>query len=202
MRFLTVALIASCTAFLAPGMSNAAEKTAIFAGGCFWCMESDFEKVPGVGDVVSGYTGGELENPTYRDHGNHVEAVRIPYDEEKVSYDRLLEIYWRSVDPLDDGGQFCDRGHSYTTAIFATDAEQLEKAQASRTSLDESGKLPKPVVTPVRKAGEFTIAEDYHQDYYKKNPLRYRFYRLSCGRDKRVEQLWGAEAHGGIKHGS
>ena len=198
----TVLAVAFSISALAPSAGFAAEKTAIFAGGCFWCMESDFEKVPGVGDVVSGYIGGESENPTYENHSGHVEAVRIPYDDEQVSYDRLLEIFWRSVDPTDDGGQFCDRGHSYTTAVFALDDEQLEKAEASKEEFEQSGKLSKPIVTPVRMAGEFTIAEDYHQEYYEKNPLRYRFYRLSCGRDSRLEELWGGEAGGGVKKGS
>lgn len=198
----TVLAVAFSLSALVPSAAFAAERTAIFAGGCFWCMESDFEKVPGVGDVVSGYIGGEAENPTYKNHSGHVEAVRIPYDDEQVSYERLLEIFWRSVDPTDDRGQFCDRGHSYTTAIFALDEEQLEQAQASKAALEESGKLNAPIVPPIRKAGEFTVAEGYHQDYYEKNPLRYRFYQLSCGRDKRVEQLWGAEAHGGVERGS
>lgn len=177
----------------------AEEKTAIFAGGCFWCMESDFEKVPGVKQVVSGYTGGKIENPTYRNHSGHVEAVRIVYDSARVSYEDLLHTFWRSVDPTDDGGQFCDRGHSYTTAIFALDGNQLSAANASKTELEQSGKLPKPIVTPVRQASSFTVAEDYHQDYYKKNPVRYNFYRKSCGRDARIELLWGEEAHAGIR---
>lgn len=202
MRLPALAAMISFAAAMAPATASAEQQTAIFAGGCFWCMESDFEAVPGVGDVVSGYIGGKIENPTYENHSGHVEAVRIPYDDEKVSYERLLEIFWRSVDPVDSGGQFCDRGHSYTTAIFALDEAQLEKAMASKAAVDESAKLPEPVVTPVRMAGKFTVAEDYHQDYYTKNPLRYRFYRLSCGRDSRVQQLWGDEAHGGIEHKS
>lgn len=182
--------------------ARAEVRTAIFAGGCFWCMESDFEKVEGVRDVVSGYTGGSTENPTYRNHADHVEAVRITYDSEVVSYERLLEIFWRSVDPTDAGGQFCDRGHSYTTAIFAVDDMQFGLAEASKQAVAESGKLPDPVVTPIARATKFTNAEDYHQDYYKKNPLRYKFYRTRCGRDSRIEALWGEEAHGGIDHGS
>lgn len=182
--------------------AHAEEKTAIFAGGCFWCMESDFEKVEGVKDVVSGYTGGATENPTYRNHADHVEAVRITYDETVVSYERLLEIFWRSVDPTDAGGQFCDRGHSYTTAIFALDEMQLGLAQSTKETIEASGKLPAPIVTPIARASAFTDAEGYHQDYYKRNPIRYKYYRSRCGRDKRIKALWGEEAHGGMKHGS
>ena len=190
---------------MAASMTSAAraeEKTAIFAGGCFWCMESDFEQVDGVKDVVSGYTGGATENPTYRNHADHVEAVRITYDSAVVSYERLLEIFWRSVDPTDAGGQFCDRGHSYTTAIFALDEMQLGLAQSSKEAIEASGKLSGAIVTPVVRASAFTDAEGYHQDYYKRNPIRYKFYRQRCGRDARIETLWGEEAHGGIKHGS
>lgn len=195
---LALALAASTAAM--PAGVLAAERTAIFAGGCFWCVESDFEKVPGVKEVVSGYTGGTLENPTYRNHEGHVEAARIVFDDSVVSYAQLLDIFWRSVDPTDEGGQFCDRGHSYTTAIFALDEEQKRAALASKEALTASGKLSAPVVTPVLDATRFTDAEDYHQDYYKKNPVRYKFYRTSCGRDARIERLWGEEAHAGIPH--
>lgn len=194
--------IATAMTLVLANAAGAAEKTAIFAGGCFWCMESDFEQVPGVGEVVSGYTGGTLEDPTYRNHSGHVEAVRIRFDEAKVSYERLLDIFWRSVDPTDAGGQFCDRGHSYTTAVFALDDEQKAAAEASRAAVVASGKLKEEVVTPILDATKFTDAEDYHQDYYKKNPQRYSYYRRGCGRDARIEALWGEEAHAGIKHGS
>ncbi len=194
--------IATTMTLVLANPAGAAEKTAIFAGGCFWCMESDFEQVPGVGDVVSGYTGGTLENPTYRNHSGHVEAVRIEFDDAKVSYDRLLDIFWRSIDPTDAGGQFCDRGHSYTTAVFALDEEQKAAAEASKAAVVASGKLKEPVVTPILEATKFTDAEDYHQDYYKKNPVRYSYYRRGCGRDARIEALWGDEAHAGVKHGS
>ncbi len=198
MKFLAPAcLLAS---LLSTSSALSAEKTAVFAGGCFWCMEKDFEAVPGVGEVVSGYTGGTTENPNYKNHSGHVEAIRIVYDDAKVNYDRLLEIFWRSVDPTDEGGQFCDRGHSYTTAIFALDAEQMKMAEQSKAATSASGKLKSPVVTPILAASTFTVAEDYHQDYYKKNPSRYKYYRWSCGRDARIEALWGNEAHGGIKH--
>lgn len=174
---------------------------ATFAGGCFWCVESDFEHVDGVLSAVSGYTGGELENPTYRNHGQHIEAVQITFDPAKVSYKKLVEIFWRSIDPVDAGGQFCDRGHSYTTAIFANSADQLKIAQSSKADTDASGDLPKKIVTDIREASTWTDAEGYHQDYYKKNPVRYKFYRHNCGRDDRIRELWKGQAHMGIsKH--
>ncbi len=176
--------------------AQAAEKTAIFAGGCFWCVESDFEAVPGVREVVSGYTGGEMANPTYRNHGQHLEGARVFYDDTKVSYAQLLHVFWRSIDPTDDGGQFCDRGHAYTTAVFVANEEERKLAEESKAEAAE--KLGKTIVTPIRDAGAFTDAEDYHQDYYKKNPARYDYYRRGCGRDARIEALWGEEAHDGI----
>ena len=179
----------------------AAAQTAIatFAGGCFWCVESDFDHVDGVLETVSGYTGGSSENPTYHDHSGHREAVQITYDPEKVSYQRLLHVFWRSVDPTDKYGQFCDRGHSYSTAIYANSEDHLTKAMASKAELEESGKVDSSIVTPVEKAGTFWPAEDYHQDYYKKNPYRYNFYRFSCGRDARLKEVWGDEAMDGIE---
>ena len=175
---------------------------ATFAGGCFWCVESDFDKVPGVVETISGYTGGTVANPNYKQvtkgGTGHREAVQIRYDPKQVSYDRLLHIFWRSVDPTDGGGQFCDRGESYQTAIFAGSEEERHLAEASREALEQSMVLDAPVVTPIETAGEFYPAEDYHQDYYTKNPVRYRFYRFSCGRDSRVQQVWGREAHDGI----
>jgi peptide-methionine (S)-S-oxide reductase len=195
-------LVASAIAAALGEPAMAEEETAIFAGGCFWCMEKDFEHVDGVKDVVSGYIGGTKPNPSYRDHEGHVEAVRITYDGAKISYDELLQTFWRSIDPTDDGGQFCDRGHSYTTAIFALNDKQLNTAQSSKAALEMSGKLPGPVVTPILPATTFTVAEDYHQDYYKKNPLRYAFYRKTCGRDARIDAIWGEEAHAGINYGS
>jgi len=188
---------------VAQNQTNTSDSTAeaIFAGGCFWCVESDFDAVPGVLETVSGYSGGVTDNPTYKNHhqGMHREVVRITYDPSVVSYEQLLHVFWRSVDPTDDGGQFCDRGHSYTTAVYATTDEQLALAQSSKAALD--GELKKPVVTPVEMADEFWAAEGYHQNYYQKNPLRYKYYRNACGRDKRVKKVWGAQAHSGIdKH--
>ena len=176
---------------------------ATFAGGCFWCVESDFDTVPGVVETISGYTGGTVANPGYKQvtegGTGHREAVQIRYDPKQVSYERLLHIFWRSVDPTDDGGQFCDRGDSYQTAIFAGNDEERRLAEASKNALDQSAVLDAPVVTPIEPAKEFYPAEGYHQDYYTKNPVRYRFYRFSCGRDSRVQQVWGNQAHDGIE---
>ena len=177
-------------------------EVAIFAGGCFWCIESDFDGVPGVVRTVSGYTGGTLKSPTYEQVSaggtGHYEAVRIYFDPKKVSYGTMLDVFWHSVDPTDAGGQFCDRGHSYETAIFAVTPEQRRLAEDSKATLVKSGALKQPVVTPILTAGDFYPAEDYHQDYYRKNPLRYRFYRYGCGRDARLDELWGGDAHRGI----
>ena len=162
---------------------------AVVAGGCFWCVESDFEKLDGVGDVVSGYTGGVLESPTYKKHDGHVEAARIPFDPSIISYREILDYFFRHIDPLDAGGQFCDRGHAYTTAVFYDGADQYEDALAAKEAAE--AELGKPIVTPLRELGAFWRAEDYHQDYYKKNPLRYRYYRNACGRDRRVKSVWG-----------
>ncbi|SFN95075.1 peptide-methionine (S)-S-oxide reductase [Cohaesibacter marisflavi] len=197
------ALLALCV-IAAPtlGQAQQAPKTAIFAGGCFWCVESDFDHVPGVLETVSGYSGGSTtDNVTYKNHSaaGHREVVRITYDSNKVSYDKLLDIFWRSVDPTDGGGQFCDRGHSYTTAIYTLDDEQAKIAEASKKALEESGKLGAPIATEISPAAPFFAAEDYHQDYYNKNPIRYTYYRFACGRDARIEELWGDEAMMGIE---
>ncbi|WP_425409116.1 peptide-methionine (S)-S-oxide reductase MsrA [Hyphococcus sp.] len=161
----------------------------VVAGGCFWCVEADFEKLDAVGDVLSGYAGGSKQNPTYRDHEGHLEVAKIPYDPSKTTYRELVDYFFRHIDPLDDGGQFCDRGHAYTTAVFYQNADEFAAANASKAEAEAA--LGKDVVTPVRELQKFWIAEDYHQDYYKKNPIRYKFYRTSCGRDGRVEELWG-----------
>lgn len=179
--------------------SYAETQTAIFAGGCFWCIEKDFEKVTGVVDVVSGYTGGESDNPTYKNHvkAKHLEAVKITFDPTVVSYESLLKTFWRTVDPTDAGGQFCDRGHSYTTAIFAVDEMQTNLAAASKA--EAGAALGKPIATPIRPAATFYNSEDYHQDYYKKSPTRYNYYRFACGRNQRVEKLWGEAAYFGVE---
>ena len=176
----------------------AATTKAVFAGGCFWCVESDFDKVDGVISTTSGYTGGNVPNPTYEQvsghHTGHAEAVLIVFDPKKVSYEKLVEHYWRTIDPTTKDRQFCDVGSPYRTAIFAQNAEQLKIAQASKLALEKTKPFKEAIVTEVVMGGPFYPAEDYHQDYYKKNPVRYNYYRLSCGRDARVKELWGSQA--------
>ena len=187
----TAALVSAAPGVLAQG----ATAKATFAGGCFWCVEADFDKVPGVLSTVSGYIGGTVANPTYeqvsRKQTGHAEAVEITYDPAKVSYERLLEVYWRSIDPTVKDRQFCDIGSPYRTAIYTHDAAQAQAAQASRAALEKSKPFKEAIVTEIVAAGPFYAAEAYHQDYYRKNPLRYKYYRTSCGRDARLEQLWG-----------
>jgi peptide-methionine (S)-S-oxide reductase len=171
---------------------------AVFAGGCFWCVEADFDKVEGVVSTTSGYTGGSVANPSYEQvsgkHTGHAEAVEIVFDPKRVTYAQLVEHFWRTIDPTTKDRQFCDAGNPYRTAIFAQDAEQLKLAQASKAALDKTKPFKEPIVTEVVMGGPFYPAEDYHQDYYKKNPVRYNYYRLSCGRDARVKELWGSQA--------
>jgi peptide-methionine (S)-S-oxide reductase len=173
---------------------------ATFAGGCFWCVESDFDKLPGVVSTTSGYIGGKTANPTYEQvsskNTGHAEAVEIVYDPAKVSYAKLLDYFWRTIDPTTKDRQFCDVGSPYRTAIFAHGPEQLKEAQASRDALEKTKPFKEPIVTEIVLATQFYPAEAYHQDYYQKNPLRYRYYRASCGRDARVKQLWGEQAAG------
>ena len=168
---------------------------ATFAGGCFWCVESDFDKVPGVVSTTSGYIGGKVANPTYEQVSSkstgHAEAVEIVYDPKRVSYEQLLEYFWRTIDPTTKDRQFCDAGSPYRTAIFALDAPQLAAAKASLAALEKTKPFKEPVVTEIALGGPFYAAEDYHQDYYKKNPVRYKYYRTSCGREARLTQLWG-----------
>jgi methionine-S-sulfoxide reductase len=179
-------------------MSEDSAAVAIFAGGCFWCMEPPYDKLDGVIATTSGYTGGTKVDPTYKEVSaggtGHAEAVQITYDPTKVSYEQLLEVFWHNVDPLDAGGQFCDRGDSYRTGIFVRDEEQRRLAEASKQALADSGRFEQPIVTEIVAAGPFYPAEDYHQDYYEKNPVRYKFYRWNCGRDARLAQLWGDQA--------
>ena len=170
---------------------------AVLAGGCFWCMESDFEKLPGVTDVISGFTGGEVENPTYRgNHEGHYEAVEITYDPEKVSYQGILDHYWVNIDPFDSRGQFCDKGTSYLSAIFvANEGERTLAEQSKQAVIDEFSN--QTVVTPILTASTFYPIkgnESYHQDYYKNSPLRYKAYRWNCGRDQRLKEIWGDRA--------
>jgi peptide-methionine (S)-S-oxide reductase len=171
---------------------------AIFAGGCFWCVESDFDKVEGVVSTTSGYIGGTVANPSYEQVSakgtGHAEAVEVVFDPRKVSYAALVERYWHSIDPTVKDRQFCDVGSPYRTAIFAVDDEQLKAAQASRAALEKSKPFKEPIVTEIVKAGAFYPAESYHQDYHTKNPVRYAYYRASCGRDARLKALWGDQA--------
>src|SRR5512134_1869166 len=168
--------------------------TAIFAGGCFWCVEADFDKLPGVLSTESGYIGGKLDNPTYEQVSaggtGHAEAVRVTYDPTKVTYEELLDYFWRHVDPTTKDRQFCDVGSQYRTAIFYRDDAQRRAAEASKGALEKSGRFAR-IYTEIAAAGTFYPAEEYHQDYYKKNPIRYKFYRTSCGRDARVKEVWG-----------
>ena len=173
-------------------MQDETGQKATFAGGCFWCMEKPFEQLEGVRSVVSGYSGGTTENPDYTTYmrGGHLEVVEIVFNPEIISYQELLDVYWRQVDPTDPGGQFVDRGHGYTTAIFYHNDEQQRLAEASREALSESGVFDKPIVTPILPAAIFYPAEDYHQDYYKKSSLKYKFYRSRSGRDAFLEKVW------------
>jgi peptide methionine sulfoxide reductase msrA/msrB len=170
---------------------------ATFAGGCFWCMTPPFEKLEGVKEVISGYTGGHTKNPTYEDVTSettgHLESVEVIYDPAKVSYEKLLDLFWRQINPTDAGGQFVDRGPSYQSAIFYRNEEQRKLAEESKRKLAESGRFNKPIVTEIRPAGSFYLAEEYHQDYWKKNPIRYKFYRFNSGRDQYLEKVWGKD---------
>lgn len=168
--------------------------TAMFAGGCFWCMESDYQDQEGVSDVVSGFTGGTLANPTYKgNHAGHFEAVKVTYDPAVISYQELLDLYWVNVDPFDNKGQFCDKGPSYRSAIFPASEQELKLAEQSRAVV-ETRFAPDKVYTEIRPAGDFWPVEEGHQDYYLKNPVRYKYYRWNCGRDQRLKQIWGSAA--------
>ena len=188
------------------GAGHAAQQTAYLSGGCFWCVEADFEKVAGVGDVVSGFTGGTTQSPTYPSHGDHIEAAQVPFDDSQVSYRQIYDLFFRSIDPTDAGGQFCDRGHTYTTAIYVQDAAQRQAAEAAKAAAEQE--LGQRIVTPIRQAGAFYPVDDYHQDYYKSQDRvaftrfgvavpkaeAYKKYRAGCGRDQRIRQLWGDDA--------
>ena len=168
-------------------------KSAIFAGGCFWCMEPPYDKLDGVVGTISGYSGGHKDNPTYEEVTSgttgHVEVLKVVYDPEKVTYQQLLDTFWPNVDPFDDGGQFCDRGETYVSAIFYGNDVEKKLAEASLKAVEK--KLGKPVKTKIRKAETFWEAEDYHQDYYRRDPFRYKYYRSSCGRDQKLKEIWG-----------
>lgn len=168
---------------------------AVFAGGCFWCTEADFDKIPGVVDTVSGYIGGDAQTASYEQVSaggtDHIEAVAVFYDPGQTSYDKLVEAFWPTIDPVTPNAQFCDRGPQYRSALFYADEEQQRTLQASLSALSASGRFDKPIVTELLPQTEFYPAEDYHQDYYEKNPIRYNFYRSRCGRDARLDELWG-----------
>ncbi len=185
-------IVAPTAAATKPGKRTA---VAVFAGGCFWCMEPPFDKLPGVKTTISGYIGGRVTNPTYEQVSaggtGHAEAVQVTYDPAKVSYATLLEVFWRNIDPVAVDRQFCDTGDQYRSAIFTTGAEQQRLAQASKQRWQASGRFTQPIATQVVAATRFYPAESYHQDYYLRNPVRYKFYRTGCGRDKRLQQLWG-----------
>ncbi len=193
MRFLTIMLMLCLSA---GGAMAAENKSAVFAGGCFWCLEKPFDELPGVIETQSGYTGGAVPNPTYEQVSSgstgHVEAVRVVYDPGKVSYAELLSVFWRNIDPTDAGGQFCDRGPQYRSAVFFADAGEQDEAFRQKARLEKENGMR--VVTEILPRAEFYAAEEYHQDYYSKNPLRYHFYRQGCGRDQRLRQIWGAGA--------
>jgi peptide-methionine (S)-S-oxide reductase len=203
MRFsLIMLLIVMALCFTIPASAaqrgSGGKETAIFAGGCFWCMEAPFDKLEGVFSVTPGYSGGAKKNPTYEEVSSggtgHAEAVQIVFDPGKISYKRLLEVFWHNIDPTVVNRQFCDVGRQYRSAIFFHGAEQQKVAVESRKALEKSKPFPEPIVTEIVPASEFYPAEEYHQHYYKKNPIRYSFYRKGCGRDKRLQELWGEKA--------
>ncbi|HEV3459113.1 MAG TPA: peptide-methionine (S)-S-oxide reductase MsrA [Thermoanaerobaculia bacterium] len=183
----------------APGAAPAAPTvqaaTATFAGGCFWCMQPAYDHVPGVLSTTVGYTGGHLPNPTYEQVGSggtgHRESIEVTYDPAKVTYDRLLTIFWHNIDPTDNAGQFCDHGEQYRSAIFYHDAAQRQAAEAAKKAIAAAGRIKEPIVTDILPASKFYPAEGYHQKYYVKSALQYKFYRFNCGRDRRLSQLWG-----------
>ena len=198
--FMLSLLAASALITQASEQSPAAEvpqgyAVATFAGGCFWCMEPPYDELEGVVSTTSGYIGGHKANPTYREVSDgitgHAEAVRVVYDPSRIDYERLLEVFWKNIDPLTLDAQFCDVGTQYRTAIFYHDEAQRRAAEKSKQALEDSGRFESPIVTEITAAKTFYPAEEYHQDYYLKNPLRYKFYRFSCGRDDRLEELWG-----------
>ena len=180
--------------FSFPILAEEKMATAIFAGGCFWCMEPPFEKAEGVKEVISGYTGGQKENPTYEEVSSgttgHVEAIQVIYNPKKISYMQLLDIFWRQIDPTDLDGQFVDRGKQYRSAIFFSSKEEQLLAEKSKSNLEKSKRFQKPIITEIISAGKFFPAEEYHQDYYKKNPVRYKYYRHGSGRDQFLKKFW------------
>ncbi len=192
--FVAMACQAATTVNVPPGQA-----VATFAGGCFWCMEPPFDRLAGVTATIDGYTGGRTVNPTYEQVSSgstgHAEAVQVVYDPKKISYEKLLAVFWENIDPTVKDRQFCDSGNQYRTAIFYHNEEQRKAAEASKAALDKSKPFKQPIVTEIVMAGPFYPAEDYHQDYYMKNPVRYNLYRSGCGRDARLKELWGKSSH-------
>ena len=196
--FLTVAIL-FIGVWIVQSTSQAAADAilgkAYFAGGCFWCMEEAFEKVEGVQSVTSGYMGGTVANPSYEDvsagRTGHAESIEVVYDPAKVSYQKLLDAFWRNIDPITPNAQFCDRGSQYRSAIFFQTDEEKRVAEASKQAIEQASRFKEPIVTQVVMASQFYPAEEYHQDFYKKNPIRYKFYKYNCGRAQRLEELWG-----------
>ena len=183
----------------AAAIDNGSLAKAVFAGGCFWCMEPPFDKLDGVLSTTSGYTGGPEKNPTYTDvsygRTGHTEAVEVAYDPSRISYPQLLEVFWRNIDPLTRDAQFCDRGSQYRTGIFYRNEEQRRLAEESKTAIEDSGILKGPIVTEITGGATFYAAEEYHQNFYKKNPAHYKRYRSGCGRDRTLESIWGPATH-------
>ncbi len=202
MRYLTwlikpyfVFVIGCILFFASPDVLEASQQEAVFAGGCFWCLEHDLEDLPGVSSVESGYTGGDTTNPTYRDHVGHQEAVLLYFDPVKVSYKKLLRSYWRNVDPLDGEGQFCDRGDSYRPVIFTSDESQRNDAIESAEQVSKELNKPiRSIKVQIEEAKSFWLAEEYHQNFAENNRFKYKFYRNSCGRDSRLDEIWGKRA--------
>lgn len=194
-RSLYMSLIVLLVAATGSAGHAAEQAKAVFAGGCFWCMEEAFEKVEGVVSVTSGYMGGQKTNPTYEEVSaggtGHAESVEVVYDPAKVSYQKLLDHFWKNVDPVTPNAQFCDHGTQYRAAIFYGNDEEKRQAEASRQTIEQSKRFTEPIVTQIMMAAKFYAAEEYHQDFYKKNPARYKFYKYTCGRAQRLEQLWG-----------
>jgi len=188
----------TCAALAQAPAVPSGHAVATFAGGCFWCMEPPYDKLPGVSATISGYTGGGKKNPTYQEVSagttGHTEAVQVIYDPKKVSYEKLLEVFWVNIDPTVKDRQFCDSGSQYRSGIFYHDDAQRKAAEASKAAIERTKTFKEPLVTPIEMATTFYPAEDYHQDYYRKNPVRYDFYRKGCGRDARLKQLWGDKA--------
>ncbi len=191
---LTIFLVSACNTNSKQIKQNKYLQTATFAGGCFWCMEHPFEKLDGVSEVISGYTGGNVRNPSYHQVSSgvtgHYESIQVTYDPEKISYQKLLDVFWRQIDPTDDGGQFVDRGQQYTTAIFYHNQSQKDLAEKSKSEMNESGRFNAPIVTKILPTQTFYKAEEYHQDYYKKSPVNYKRYRSGSGRDQYRQMIW------------